>query len=103
MTFPEPYFQKNPRPDLEIVSPDTLPVIGQIVVGYMIHDRPDGCLVVPRPSRLSDLGWISAIVLAIVFWPVSCVPCCLGGFYNGYQVPVFDYIDGNNLYHNKCE
>jgi hypothetical protein len=85
----EPYFSTVRRNDLPVIF-ETEPMTGQRVIGYMIHERPNGIVTKPKPSKLSGIGWLSVAVLGFLFWPVMCVPCCCSGFYEGYQVPVFE-------------
>lgn len=90
MSFPKPYFSHTLRNDLPVFESNVVPLPGQVVVGYMVYDPPRSCLVSPSPSRLSTVGWLSVFFLTLLFWPISCVPCCAGSCYDGYQVPVYN-------------
>lgn len=83
-------FSPTLRADLPLLSPETIPLPGQKVVGYMIYESPSTICVSPNPSRLSVGGWLTSGLLCLVFWPIACLPCFLGYFYQGYQVPVYE-------------
>ena len=89
-TFPKPYFSSRLRNDLPVVESNIVPLPGQVVIGYMVYEPPNSCVVSPNPGRMNGIGWFSVILLTIFFWPLSCVPCCMGACYDGYQVPVYD-------------
>lgn len=76
-------------PGIPIFEPEEVPLPDEVVVGYRIVESSDNLLVKPRPSKMNMTGWISVVVCAICFWPVSCVPCCLSCSYSRYQVPVY--------------
>ena len=80
-------------PGIPIFEPEQVPLPGEVVVGYKIIEVKDNLFVRPRPSKMNMTGWISVVVCAICFWPVSCIPCCLSCSYSRYQVPV--YGDGS--------
>lgn len=88
--FPEPVFSEIPRLDLRVIPAEHPPLPGQALIGYMIYDTPSSCFVSPRPDRMNGIGWLSVIGLSILFWPTMCVPCCLGGCYDGFQIPVYE-------------
>lgn len=87
--FPASYFSALPRPDLQVLSPDMPPYPGQELIGYTIYEAPESCLVAPRCERLNFAGWMTSTLLLLVCWPLTCVPCCCGCFYDGFQVPVY--------------
>jgi len=87
--FPDSYFSEIPRADLTVLPPAVPPLPGEQLRGYLIYEAPSSCFVRPHLDRLSGLGWVSIVVLSFLFWPVACIPCCLGGCYDGYQIPVY--------------
>lgn len=87
--FPIEYFSPTPHPDLPLVD-QYIPLPGQMLIGYMIYEKPNTCFVIPKPGRLSDLGWVSVMVLGCLACPFMCIPCCLSPFYEGYQVPIYE-------------
>lgn len=89
-SFPKPYFSSHLRNDLPVVESNIVPLPGQVVVGYYVYEPPSSCLVSPKPGRLNGIGWFSVFLLTILFWPLSCLPCCIGSCYDGYQVPFYD-------------
>jgi hypothetical protein len=87
---PKPYFSIQMRYDLEIIYPNTPPLPGQTIVGYMIYERPKTLFVSPCSRPFGCFGYLSVVALAILFWPLSCLPFCLGCSYDGFQVPVYE-------------
>jgi hypothetical protein len=80
--FPLEYFSPAPHPDLPIVD-KYIPLPGQRLIGYMIYEKPNTCVVAPKPDRLSNLGWACVMVL-------GCIPCCISSFYEGFQIAVYE-------------
>ena len=59
---------------------------GATLLGYSVTEPTVGCC---SCSTLSDAGWLAVIILAVVFWPAACVPCCIGASYGaGKQLSV---------------
>lgn len=85
----EPYFSTSKRIDLPVIF-ETEPMPGQRIIGYYVHEKPNGIITSPKPKKLSGIGWVSVVVLGFLMWPVMCVPCCCSALYEGYQVPVFE-------------
>lgn len=87
---------KEPIPGIKIVEPDEVPASDEVIIGYkLVPARPAACcvekfVVKPKPTKMNLVGWLGVIVTAVIFWPVSCVPCCLKCSYDEYwQVPVY--------------
>jgi hypothetical protein len=38
---------------------------------------------------VNKIGWVSIVLGLLVFWPVSCVPCCMKFSYDKCQRPVY--------------
>jgi len=79
----------KPVEGVRMIAPKHPPAKGDVIVGYELLNIDEGCCTKPRPKRLNKLGWISVIAFALVFWPVSCVPCCLACSYDTCQRPVY--------------
>ena len=66
--------------------------IWDILLGYKVIEKESGMFRHPSPSDMTMCGWLSVGVLAIIFWPISCVPCCMTFAYpDTYQVPVYGH------------
>jgi hypothetical protein len=78
----------TPVPGLPVICA-TPPAPGAILEGYRVVDAPSSVFCKPRPANLNWRGWASIAVLALVFWPVSCVPCFTACSYSAYQEPVY--------------
>ena len=87
---PEPYFSETPHPYLHVTDPTTPVLPGQKLVGYMIHPSPKSMFVPPCERPMNIFGYMSVIALAFLFWPLSCLPCCCGFSYDGFQVPIYE-------------
>jgi hypothetical protein len=81
---------EHPVTGIPIISPSTTPKPTARLIGYQVIDSPKGIICAPAPAHLSWKGWASCAVLAIVFWPVSCIPCCIPCCYDAYQIPVYE-------------
>jgi hypothetical protein len=81
---------RDPYPGVPIGPPDTMPQRFAKVIGYRLVAPPPGVWCKPEPFAMGWRGWVSAGVLAIVFWPLSCLPCCMTCSYSPYQVPVYE-------------
>jgi len=80
----------RPIEGIPIVEPEYGPLPGEILLGYKIIYGDNAPLFVkPKPDRMSTLGWICVILGVIIFWPLSCIPCCLSYSYTECQVPVY--------------
>ena len=88
-SFPEGRFSTTPHPFYTVVPAPSPPLPTQRLTGYMIFDAPQGVLVAPCQGNMNGFGWLQSLFLAIFFWPLMCVPCCLGCNYEGYQYPVY--------------
>ena len=81
---------KEPVVGLPIGEPMTSPRPGDFLLGYKIIEKEAGMFRHPAPSDMTMCGWLSVGVLAIIFWPISCLPCCMTCAYpDSYQVPVY--------------
>ena len=58
------------------------------------------CLVAPKPSKINVFGWINIVVLALLCWPLSCIPCCCSFSYDVCQRPVYGYTYDEVTYIN---
>lgn len=83
--------RRDPYPGVPMLPPEQLPGDCQQteLIGYRLVTPPPGMFCQPDPSRLSWRGWLSCTILALLFWPASCVPCCLTCAYDTYQQPVY--------------
>jgi len=88
-SFPEGRFSTVPAPFYRVIDPPSPPLPGEELVGYMIFDAPDACLVPPCRQNMNGLGILQVVLLAIFFWPAMCIPCCIGCNYDGFQYPVY--------------
>lgn len=80
---------ENPIPGIEIIEPEIPPGVNDVLLGYRIIEVEKNCFVKPNPSRMNIGGWLLFGVLMVVFWPISCIPCCINSSYNTVQVPVY--------------
>lgn len=83
-------FSATPFKNIPIISDDH--ASGNII-GYQLVPGPSGVFCKPTPERIACHGWLAIIGLALVFWPLTCVPCCMSCSYSAYQVPVYDEKD----------
>ena len=82
---------KDPVPGVPIEKPEVPPKPGQILQGYRVITRPNKIFQKPEPQKMTVMGWASVAILAILFWPATCVPCCMSCSYpEVYQVPVYE-------------
>ena len=81
----------EPVQGLEILDPVQPPGVNDTLLGYeiIIFDDNAGCFVKPRPMHMNVNSWMLVGLLAIIFWPIMCLPCCLKPSYNTYQRPVY--------------
>lgn len=77
-----------PIEGIEIIEPLEQPGPNDVLLGYVIVTY-DGCIVKPRPMKMSVSGWLLSGALAVIFFPLMCVPCFLKSSYNVYQRPVY--------------
>lgn len=77
-----------PIDNIEIIEPIAPPNEMDVLLGYEIVTY-DGCLVKPRPMKMSITAWLLSGTLAILCFPLMCIPCCLKSSYNVYQRPVY--------------
>lgn len=86
----EPVFSETRHPTYKIVYPRrSSRDCERSIVGWWVFDPPEGCCTTPDPGELSLPGWLCTLLLALVFWPAACLPCCLSDCYEGYQIPVY--------------
>jgi hypothetical protein len=87
---------REPLPGVPISPPKTPPHSGEELLGYEVFDEREdgrsGCgIVKPQPSKMRPVGWAAVIATALLFWPASCVPCCMACSYPTMtQRPVYD-------------
>ena len=79
---------KTPVPGIPIIC-SSIPRPDDIIIGYRVVEPSKDLLCKPEPSRINGRGWASIIVLALVFWPASCIPCFTSCSYSPYQEPVY--------------
>ena len=83
---------REPVPGIPILEPDEIPYSNAKLIGYQVIEPADKFFVKPKPGKINTLGWVSIVVCAIIFFPVTCVPCCLGYSYSKYQIPVYEAV-----------
>lgn len=88
--FDEPYFSAQLDSRYDVIYPTIPPLPGQQVVGYWIYPPNNKLFVPPCTRPMNFFGIFSSVILVFLFWPVSCVPFCMGCSYNGYQVPIYE-------------
>lgn len=79
---------KEPISGVPIMEPLVLPEQGDVLLGYELYDKK-GLITPPHIEKMNTRGWISVLICAIVFFPVMCLPCCMGCSYSMYQCPVY--------------
>lgn len=63
---------------------------GDVLLGYRVIEKKPGVFRNPSPADMTVGGWLSVGILAILCWPLSCLPCCMTCSYpDTYQVPVY--------------
>lgn len=80
---------KQPIPGIPIFPPEISPMPDDELVGYRVVYAPKGFFCKPDPPRITTCGWLSIVLLTLLFWPASCLPCCMSSSYMDYQVPVY--------------
>jgi len=88
----QPRFSETRHPVYPVVDSSTGPRRNQRIRGWIIYERPDGCLTAPDPTRVSACGMISIVLLGLFFWPLMCLPCFCSASYDGYQIPVYETV-----------
>eukprot|EP01103_Thecamoeba_quadrilineata_P010015 TRINITY_DN2060_c0_g1_i1.p1 TRINITY_DN2060_c0_g1~~TRINITY_DN2060_c0_g1_i1.p1 ORF type:complete len:134 (-),score=28.91 TRINITY_DN2060_c0_g1_i1:94-495(-) len=48
---------------------------------YVGSPQPVVIVAAPRRKRLSVVGWVSIIILLLIFWPLCWVPCVIPSCY----------------------
>lgn len=90
-----PDVRPDPIAGIKILPPKRTPEPGEVVVGYQLVEGPAECCdactccVVPEPSRMSQEGWMSVLLIALIFTPMACLPCCIAKNYEQGQVPIY--------------
>lgn len=83
-------FSPTPFKDVPIISADEQP--SSRVRGYRLVSAPKGFFCQPEPRRIGCHGWLAIAGLALLCWPLMCLPCCMSCSYPAaYQVPVYEY------------
>lgn len=88
-SFPDPVFSEHMHPHLEVIYPTHPPLPGQIIIGYMIYNKPKSCFVPPCQRPMNIYGFCSSFLFILFFWPLCCLPFCCNFAYDGFQVPVY--------------
>jgi hypothetical protein len=75
-------------PDLDVIDPRYLH--GEETRNFLGYEivANDFC-VAPDPYRMHSYALILSVLLGILFWPVCCIPCCLGSCYPLQQRAVY--------------
>lgn len=84
---------REPIEGMPISEPDRIPKPDEVLLGYEVvnPEMYNKCLVSPKPSKMSFIGWLSVGLTFLIFWPLSCVPCFCAFSYPVYQKPVYGY------------
>lgn len=99
MTTNEEELFENPIQGIPILPPKNTPSSNDKLIGYRIVYAPKGIFCKPKPKKIGYFGWINIALLAILFWPVSCLPCCMSCSYSDYQIPIYTvYTDNEDRY-----
>lgn len=90
--------RKTPISNLPLIENQTeyIPAEYEFKGFKTINPRKNCCICPPRPSMMNTRGWLSWGFLAVVFWPLSFLPCILPCSYDPYQIPVYDRISYTN-------
>jgi hypothetical protein len=83
-------FYTHPIPGIPIYPPENAPSPTDHLVGYRLVKAPATIFCKPDPRKMTSMGWLSVALTGLIFWPLSCVPCCLSSAYGDYQVPVYE-------------
>ena len=79
-----------PYPNLPIITSESSSTINRRIIGFKKVQVKKNIFCKPQPRYLSTCGFITIGILAIICWPLSCVPCCLSTFYTDYQIPIYE-------------
>ena len=83
----------RPVDGLEVIEPAHPPAVDDVLLGYEIVDVDVdghcGVFTKPNPGRMNLGGWLVAGVTFLIFWPLSCLPCCMKCSYDTVQRPVY--------------
>jgi hypothetical protein len=80
---------ETPIPGIPIFPPEVNPKPTDHIIGYRVVYAPAGVFCKPEPSKITTCGWLNIGILIVLFWPISCIPCCITSSYSDYQVPVY--------------
>lgn len=82
----------TPIVGVPMVEPENAPNPTDVLLGYeVLHDNSENKIFTgkPDPKRLNVAGWVSVVLCALCFWPLSCVPCFMTCSYTTCQRPVY--------------
>lgn len=79
----------DPIDGVPIIEPVTLPLPGEVIVGYELLKKNDAFFHKPEPKRMNKYAWFSVIGLVICCWPCAFVPCVTNCSYDTVQRPVY--------------
>lgn len=85
------HLHQKPIEGVPMIEPANPPHPDEVLLGYEVINEHKKFLRKPDPKHMNKVGWFSVIVCAIIFWPVSCIPCCLGCSYSMVQRPVYGH------------
>ena len=81
-------------PGIPVREPEFVPAHDAVLLGYeLVDEHKKKFYTKPDPTNMSFTGWASVVVLTLIFWPLSCVPCCLSCSYPVYQRPVYSSVN----------
>lgn len=83
----------DPIPGVPIVEPDTIPISGEVVIGYELIKNSGTLFTAANPKKMSKVGWFSVIGLLICCWPCAFIPCITSCSYESVQRPVYGLPD----------
>lgn len=78
------YSTPVPIVGLPVRGPPRAPKPGDVVIGYQVVQPTGGCSCDLKPE-----GWFVVIILILLLPCVACVPCCISGCFQQYQVPIY--------------
>jgi hypothetical protein len=89
------YLSPQPVPGVPIKPPRRPPVSGETLLGYEVYRPQPGCCKI---DGLKTEGWISIILIAIIFWPLFWVPFLMDSCYEeSLQRPVYGTPGGGGI------
>lgn len=92
------HLYNEPFDNMPMLEPERPPRADEVLLGYELVNKQGQIFSRPHPTRMNTNSWLMTALLAILFWPLTCVPCFCSNSYDVSQRPVYGkkYRDVNN-------